>query len=258
MNFLKRVKTRYILHRYAIKHDQWHAATAKLWMLHGLSSVEKARLRELGTLFLHQKNIIGINMPVTEEMRVMIAAQACLPVLNLGLGLLSGWTDIILYPAAFHVSREETDSSGVVHQRKRILSGEAWLRGPVILSWENIEEDALSHNQGHNVIIHEIAHKLDMLDGSSNGMPPLHYRMPIPEWTTALSETYGQLRQSLEHHQHIGINPYAATSPAEFFAVFSEYFFCAPKILHTHFIQVYRQLRLYYRQDPLSRLQLHA
>jgi Mlc titration factor MtfA (ptsG expression regulator) len=258
MNFFKRTKIRYILHRYAIRHDLWQEVTEDLKILHGLSAVEKAHLRELSTLFLHQKNMIGINLVITEKMRVIVAAQACLSILHLGLSLLSDWTDIIIYPSAFYVSRDETDSCGVVHHQERLLSGEAWSRGPMILSWDDVEWDMQNGSQGHNVIIHEIAHKLDMLNGKSNGMPPLHVGMSIPEWTAALSQAYEALQERLEHQQRICINPYAASSPAEFFAVFSEYFFCAPDILQTHFDDVYQQLRLYYRQDPLSRLQIKA
>lgn len=228
MNFIKRVKTRYILHRYAIKHDIWHSITQELEILRGLSAVEKAHLRELSTLFLHQKNIIGIDIPITEAIRVTIAAQACLPILDLGLSLLADWSDIIVYPQAFHVSRDETDEVGVVHHHDRLLSGEAWTRGPVVLSWDDIQQDMGNARLGHNVIIHEIAHKLDMLDGSSNGMPPLHFQMAIPEWTAALSTAYAQLQQSLEHHHRVCINPYAATNPGEFLP-YSANTFSAPR-----------------------------
>lgn len=253
MNFLKRLQTRYILHRFAIAHDVWLAVTGELQLLHGLSAVERAHLRELSTLFLHQKVIFGIGMSITDAMRVSIAAQACLPILHLGLGLLSGVSEIIVYPSAFYTARDEMDEYGVVHHRERLLIGEAWSRGPIVLSWGDIENDRLCGFQGHNVVIHEIAHKLDMLDGSSNGMPPLHYRMSIPEWTSVLSSAYAMLQNALEHNHRPCVNSYAASSPAEFFAVFSEYFFCAPEILQAHFAEVYRQLRLYYRQDPLVR-----
>jgi Mlc titration factor MtfA (ptsG expression regulator) len=166
------------------------------------------------------------------------------------LDLLSAWTDIVIYPTAFFVNRDEVDEYGVAHPQERLLSGEAWSRGPVILSWSDIEQDIRECHHGHNVIIHEIAHKLDMLDGSSNGMPPLHFKMPIPEWTAALSEAYRTLQQHVQHHERTCVNPYAASSPAEFFAVFSEYFFTAPDVLNTHFPLVYRQLAQYYRQEP--------
>jgi Mlc titration factor MtfA (ptsG expression regulator) len=95
----------------------------------------------------------------------------------------------------------------------------------VILSWQAIEWDLQMQQQGHNVIVHELAHKLDMLNGGANGVPTLHSQIQGTQWTTAFREAYQQLNQRLEHHQRVCINPYAATSPAEFFAVFSEYFF---------------------------------
>lgn len=257
MNFFKRAWIRYILQRYAIKHGLWVSVTEDLRLLQSMSSVEKAHLRELSTLFLHQKRIIGVEIQVTEEMRIIVAAQACLPILTLGIELLAGWSDIIIYPDAFRVSRDVTDENGIVHHNERILSGEAWLKGPMILSWDDVEQDLQALHQGHNVIVHEIAHKLDMLNGQANGMPPLHVAMQTTEWTAALSAAYERLNQRLKHHHRVCVNPYAATSPAEFFAVFSEYFFCAPDILHTHFANVYEQLRLYYRQDPLSKMLTH-
>lgn len=255
MRFFKRAYIRYVLHRYAIKHGVWEAVTSKLALLAGLTAVEKAHLRELSTLLLHGKRIFGVQgLQLTEEMRVLVAATACLPILHLGLSLFSEWTDIVVYPGVFRVSRDETDAAGVVHHEERVLSGESWGRGPVIVAWDEVERDSVQGLPGHNVIIHEIAHKLDMLNGAANGMPPLHVTMPIPEWSTTLSAAYEAMNQRLSHHHPTCVNPYAATSPAEFFAVFSEYFFCAPDIVHGHFHGVYRQLCLYYRQDPFLRL----
>ena len=252
MNFLKRIKAKYILQRYAIKHNLWESVSNELCLLESMSSVEKAHLRALSTLFLHQKKIIGIEVEITEKMRVIIAAQACLPILTLGIELLTGWTDIIIYPNAFRVSRDEADEHGIVHHNEQLLSGEAWSKGPVIFSWDDIEHDLQGVHRGHNVIIHEIAHKLDMLNGAANGMPALHVAMKTTQWTTTFSTAYDQLQQRLDHHHPVCVNPYAAASPAEFFAVFSEYFFCAPDILQTHFFDVYTQVQLYYLQDPLS------
>lgn len=140
-------------------------------------------------------------------MCVSIASQACLPILKLGLNCLSGWTDVIVYPGAFRVSRDSVDSAGVVHQQEKILSGECWSRGPVILSWADVEQDMQESHTGRNVVIHEIAHKLDALNGSSNGYPPLHCQMSVPEWTTALTVAYEGLIECLEHHHYSCINP---------------------------------------------------
>lgn len=254
MNIFKRARVIYILHRHGIKHDLWQTVSDKLRILQGMTAVEMAHLRELVTLFLHEKNIYGVQgWHITEEMRVIIATQACLPILSLGIGLLSGWSDVIVYPDAFQVSRDERDEFGIVHHEQRLLSGEAWSRGPVIFSWKDIEQDMHRWQQGHNVIVHEIAHKLDTLNGSANGMPPLHYAMHTEQWTAAFSATYERLNQRLRHHHGVCVDPYAVTSPAEFFAVFSEYFFCAPDILQAHFEDVFQLLKLYYRQDPLAR-----
>jgi len=254
MNIFKRARIRYILHRYAIPHDQWLDATESLPVLQGLTAVEKAHLRELATLFIHEKQFVGVQeIQLTDAMCLIIAAQACLPVLKLGPGCLSGWIDIVVYPGAFMVSREERDAAGVVHHEERALIGESWSRGPLILSWDEVQRDILEIQSGRNVVIHEIAHKLDMLNGPADGFPPLHYGMPVNEWTTKLSTAYESLVRRVEHHHRACINPYAATSPAEFFAVISEYFFCAPETLNTHFADVYQQLRIYYRQNPLLR-----
>jgi MtfA peptidase len=254
MNIFKRARIRYILHRHAIAHGLWVGITDKLEVLQGLTISEKAHLRVLTTLFLHEKHFIGVQgLQLTDTICLIIAAQASLPVLRLGLDSLTGWTDIIVYPKAFWVSRDNMDSSGVVHHEEHALIGESWSRGPLIVSWEDVERDLLTTASGRNVVIHEIAHKLDMLNGPADGFPPLHIGMEVKDWSTTLSTAYESLVRRVEHHHRVCLNPYAATSPAEFFAVISEYFFCAPDILHTQFPNVYEQLELYYRQNPLMR-----
>ena len=254
MNIFKRARTRYILHHHAIAHGLWAEVTEKLAILQGMTAVEKAHLRELATLFLHEKQFFGAQeLPLTDTMCLIIAAQACLPALGLGIDSLSGWTGIIVYPGAFRINRDDRDAAGVVHHQEQALIGESWSRGPLIVSWDDVARDMQEKQSGRNVVIHEIAHKLDMLNGPADGYPPLHHGMVITEWSTSLSAAYESLVQRVEHHHRACINPYAATSPAEFFAVISEYFFCAPEILHTHFADVYQQLQLYYRQNPLLR-----
>ena len=254
MNIFKRARTRYILHHHAIAHGLWAEVTEKLAILQGMTAVEKAHLRELATLFLHEKQFFGAQeLPLTDTMCLIIAAQACLPALGLGIDSLSGWTGIIVYPGAFRINRDDRDAAGVVHHQEQALIGESWSRGPLIVSWDDVARDMQEKQSGRNVVIHEIAHKLDMLNGPADGYPPLHHGMVITEWSTSLSAAYESLVQRVKHHHRACINPYAATSPAEFFAVISEYFFCAPEILHTHFADVYQQLQLYYRQNPLLR-----
>jgi MtfA peptidase len=125
--------------------------------------------------------------------------------------------------------------------------------GPLILSWDDVERDMRGIQSGRNVVIHEIAHKLDMLNGPADGYPPLPHSMSVTKCSTSLSTAYKSLVRQVEHHYRAGIDPYAATSPAEFFAVISEYFFCAPELLQTDFADVYQQLQLYCQQNPLLR-----
>ena len=253
--WLKRRRIRRVLRDYALPDELWLNTTRRLPLLQGLDAAEKARLRVLATLLIHRKRFSGVHgVVVNPGMQIVIAAQACLEVLNLqqGVDAFDGWTEIIVYPGAFLVERDEIDDIGVVHPGGRALSGEAWQRGPLILSWDDIDRDSFRINPGRNVVIHEFAHKLDMLNGRADGFPPLHPDMPIEEWTASLSQAYDDLVKRVAHH-HSHINAYAATSPAEFFAVICEYFFTAPYVLHEEYPDVYDQLRAYFRQDPLIR-----
>ena len=191
----------------------------------GLSAVERARLRELTTLFLHRKAINGVQgLTLTTEMAIAVAAQACLLILNLDIDSYDGWVEVVIYPGAFRVDRDSTDSMGLVTRQNRVLSGVSWLRGPVILSWDDVAS-GLTAPSGHNVVVHEFAHKLDMLDGSANGVPLLHSGMARQAWVTAFSEAFNRLQHLASYGYQLDFNAYGATSPAEFFAVASEYFF---------------------------------
>lgn len=253
--WIKHWQTRRILKRYPIPHVFWHKLMAEHAVFAGLTSVEKAHLRELTTLFVQQKNFrVSDDFSLSKPMAVTISAHACLLVLALGLDYYQGWQDIIVYPTAFVVARDETDELGIVSHQQRVLGGEAWLTGPVVLDWHSFKTESEQHQPGHNLVLHEFAHKIDMLNGRANGMPPLHKSMCRAQWTQAFSEAFAQLQHQVEHGHHAAINPYAATDPAEFFAVSTEYFFTAPHLLIHHFPAVYQQLSLFYRQDPNARL----
>ncbi len=242
----KRKKTASDIRDSKIPYILWKEVTSKIPLIRALPAGVRAQLRILGGLLLQEKTVVGAGgLEVRPEMLVAIAAQASLPILNLGLGAYAGWRQIIIYPDAFIVDRDTTDEHGIVHQGASTLSGEAWLDGPLILSWKDVQRDSFNLSPGRNVVIHEFAHKLDMLNGRANGMPPLASGMPIKTWTKALSRAFETLQS--QHQRNSCINPYAATNPAEFFAVACEYFFTAPKILHHHCPEVYEQLRLYFR-----------
>jgi MtfA peptidase len=254
LNWLHRLKRQYILRRARIPERQWKDCVARLPVLHRLSHTELHRLRELASLFLYEKTLNGTRgFIVTDEIRNLVAAQACLLILNLDLDYYSGWSEIIIYADSFIVQHDEVDEIGLVHRNRRALGGESWSHGPVIISWADASPVAVRYHQGGNVILHEFAHKLDMLNGDANGMPPLHRDMDRERWTRSFTQAYELFSNQLEYLHHTTIDPYAATSPAEFFAVMTEYFFEAPETLHEAFPAVYEELRVFYRQAPLSR-----
>ncbi len=251
---LRRAWLQHVLYRSRIPYSHWHEAIKAAPVLSRLNHREQRRLRKLASLFLHDKTINGASdLEVTSTMRIYIAAHACLLVLNLNLDYFHGWNEVIVYPSAFVVKRDEVDEIGVVHETHRTLAGESWRRGPVILSWSDAMPGAHPHGSASNVILHEFAHKLDMLTGNANGLPLLHKDMSFENWTLTLSEAYKKLYHQLERHHHTAIDPYAAESPAEFFSVLTEVFFVKPALLYKHYPKVYHQFSLFYRQDTLQR-----
>jgi Mlc titration factor MtfA (ptsG expression regulator) len=235
----------------------WASAIAVLRLLDGLSEARLARLRDLAALFLLDKSLERARGAVVpSSLEVELALQACLPVLELGLHWYRGWRALILYPDEFLPSREVVDENGVVWVDDLPKSGEAWEQGPVILSLADVA--AGCERDGYNVVIHELAHKLDMLDGVANGHPPLHAGMDDGLWAEAFGAAYADLGRRADAARRPDeeplIDPYGSESPAEFFAVCSETFFELPHLLCDEYPAVYGQLRAFYRQDPATRL----
>ena len=236
------------LQRNRIPFSLWHSASRQISVLQWLNTVEMAHLRVLTTWFLHHKSINGAQgLDVTLPMRITVAAQACLLILKLDLDYFDNWVEVIIYPGAFLVIHEQRDTTGLVHLEKNVLSGESWLRGPVVLSWDDVSRDSYQAQPGHNVVLHEFAHKLDGRNGVTNGLPPLRRGMDQQKWAAELNDAYSTLCLQVEAGEPTSINPYAATSPAEFFAVVSEYFFTAPDILKNCCPGVHTQLALFYQ-----------
>jgi len=247
-------RRRRILSRADTSEAAWQSAWSRLPLLRGLSAGEAQRLRELAILFLAEKRLIPIGgLEIRPQMAQELALQAALPLLGLDMDWYLGWTSVLLYPDSFVREFETRDAAGVVHRMREARSGESWDRGPLILSWADVEAGRAT--DGYNVVIHELAHKLDGLNGATNGMPPLHPDMPVPPWSRALGEAFAQLRAELDSgYRKTALDPYAAESPAELFAVVSESFFEIPGLLLDSYPEVYRQLSLFYRQDPFARL----
>ena len=236
----------------ALPESAWRAALARLPLLQGLTPEEMARLRELALRFLRDKQLTPAGgLELTDRMRLMIALQACLPILNLGAEYYAGWVEVIVYPGQFVPEHEYTDEAGVVHVTRRPMAGEAWLQGPVVLSWEDIAASAGA--DGFNVVIHELTHKLDMRNGGADGFPPLHADMSTKAWTRIFSAAYEDFCQRVDRGEDTLLDPYASENPGEFFAVMSEAFFEIPHVLKDCYPEVYGQLAAFYRQDPAAR-----
>ncbi len=180
-----------------------------------------------------------------------IAVRAALPILKLGVSWYRGWNEVVLYPAQFIHDGEEMDEHGIVHAMHHVRSGEAWAGGPLILSLDDLQWSG--QGEGYDVVIHEFAHKLDMASGGVNGLPPLHGDMRVEDWAAAFNPAFTDFRHRVDAGEETEIDPYAAESPAEFFAVLSEYFFDLPEALIDAYPAVYEQLRRFYRQNPMER-----
>ena len=234
-----------------IPDDLWAAIVTSMPFLEALSAAEQAQLKELSEAFLGSKEFSTAGaLELSDEICVSIAAQGCLPILKLGLSAYRDWVGIIVYPDEFVVRRNIEDENGVVHEYDDILAGEAWEGGPLIVSWHDVK----MAGDGYNVVIHEFAHKLDMLNGDADGMPALHSGMDEGEWHDIFFAAYDNFCQRVDSGEDTIIDPYASDAPGEFFAVLSESFFELPDVVAEEYPALYELLKRYYRQDPLARL----
>ena len=256
MGLIRNWRRRRVLEKHAIDPALWQRVAESWPFLAGLSAAEEQRLREFALLFLAEKEISGAGgLEIGDEMRLSIALQACLPILNLGLDWYDGWVGIVVYTGDFRLKRSEVDDDGVVHEWDDELAGESMPGGPVVLSWDatlashDPDEDDLM-----NIVIHEFAHKLDMRNGEADGQPPLHSGMSRERWRAVFDAAYRHFCKAVEAGEETFIDPYAAEHPSEFFAVASEVFFEWPHELKADYPEVYEQLALFYRQDPALRL----
>ena len=214
------------------------------------------RLKQHIQVFLAEKAFLGCQgQPITDEIRVTIAAQACLLLLGQtqdAQGYYPGLRQILVYPASFVVQRSNTDASGVQHQRREVLAGESWSQGQVVLSWHDSLADAANPGDGHNLVIHEFAHQLDQATGSANGAPVLAPGHDYAHWAAVLGQEFAALQARAARQESSLLDDYGATDPAEFFAVATEVFFEQPQRLADEHPALYEELSRYYGLNPLS------
>jgi Mlc titration factor MtfA (ptsG expression regulator) len=259
-----------------IPDELWTSTLIAVPFFARLSEDDRARLRGLAGRFLAEKEMAGAaGLALDASMQVHIAAQACLPILNLDLAWYGGWNSIVVYPAEFLVPRSVTDDAGVVHEYTEPIAGEAWDGGPVLLSWEDAQKSSATDGMAYSVVIHEFTHKLDLLNGDADGIPPfsptLHRGLDVAIWQAALRDAHETFIAELElvetempptvdpesseadaYYAHLPLDAYAAQDTGEFFAVSSEAFFVEPARLQAAFPAWYALLAAFFRQDPLA------
>jgi Mlc titration factor MtfA (ptsG expression regulator) len=217
----------------------------------GMPAPLREQLQRLVKRFLHEKTFVGCaGLELTEEMRVTIAAQACLLLLNRPAEVYPGLHAVLVYPGAFLVPRKQVDPGGVVTETRQDLLGESWGDGRVILSWEHVRRAGHDPEGAQNVVLHEFAHQLDSESGSTNGAPLLGSAARYKRWSETLARDFELLRRDTYWGQRDVLDPYGASSPAEFFAVATESFFEQPHALAARHPELYAEFERYFKVDP--------
>ncbi len=221
--------------------------------VHSMPADLQLQLKRHMLVFLAEKPFIGCaGLEVTDEMRVTIAAQACLLLLNRRAGYFRNLRQILVYPGAFIVDRVHTDNIGVLQDQRQVLAGESWSHGQVILSWDDAVDGAAVVDDGRNVVIHEFAHQLDQEKGHANGAPYLSHRKRYKRWSQVFNAEFARLQEQVSAQQPSLFSDYGATNPAEFFAVASEVFFEQSHVMAAQYPELYRELWVLYCVNPLS------
>lgn len=230
--------------------SSWLAVRARVPWVARLDAERDARLQALAARFLHEKTITPLaGLQLDDGERVLLATLCCLPLLEFGAAGLRGWSQLLVYPDAFRVRRSHVDAAGVLHEWDDDLAGEAWDQGPLILSWADVRADLEDPAAGYCVAVHEMAHKLDVLDGELDGTPPLPARWHR-EWARDFQRAYEAFCAQVDAGRETAIDPYAAEAPEEFFAVATEYHFSAPSLLAEAMPEVSAHLARFYGPPP--------
>ena len=226
---------------------------SNLAIYHALSDSQQKQLQGYMQIFLKEKQFIGcLGLQITEEIKVTIAAIACLLLFGNRQTYFPNLRSILIYPNAYIVNETVMSDRYVVEERRVARLGESWTQDQLILSWDQIRQDLLNWQDGHNVVLHEFAHQLDQEDGIAEGVPILTRALDYAVWAKIMSAEYLQLCDRVENNKKTVIDSYGATNPAEFFAVATETFFEKPIQLNQKHQDLYELLQRYYRLDPLQ------
>jgi MtfA peptidase len=220
-----------------------------------LPEADRLELQGLVQIFLGEKVFEGCGgLELTDEIKVTIAAQACLLLLHRETDIYPRLITILVYPNAYHTKAIEPIGGGAVLEGEVIHLGESWSTGVVVLSWDDVRAGASDIHDGQNLVLHEFAHQLDREDGAINGTPLLEQRSQYVAWGRVLNIEYERLRRDRWLGRATVLDEYGATNPAEFFAVATECFFEKPRVLQKRHPELYDELKVFYRQDPAKLL----
>ena len=230
----------------------WQATVhRRLPFFEKLSDAEQKQLQDMIKLFVAKKYYYGCGgLEINDDIRVTIAAEACLLLLNRKTGVYPSLKHILVYPSAFKVDRQQHNQDGTVSHKNSGLLGESWDTSKVILSWDSVEHGIQNFNDGHNVVLHEFSHQLDSQSGSANGAPLLK-KNSYQLWAKVLTKEFKALVKASEEHNKAVMDYYGATNPAEFFAVATEAFFEKPQQMSNKHPELYNEFKTYYCVDPL-------
>ncbi|HEV3073723.1 MAG TPA: M90 family metallopeptidase [Thermoanaerobaculia bacterium] len=251
LDFLFRSKRRERLRGTPLSAEQRAIVRRNVPYVSTLSAEDQRELEGHMQVFLAEKRFEGCGgLAMTEEIRLTIAAQACVLLLHRETDYYSGLGSILVYPSAYVVRGTRQKLGDLVVESDQVRLGESWVRGAVVLAWDAVQRGASNPGDGHNVVLHEFAHQLDAEDGAMNGAPDLGRQTSYSAWARALGAEYQELLERVAAHQPGDIDAYGAISPAEFFAVVTEAFFERGAQLRAKHPDLYEVLRAFYRQDP--------
>lgn len=219
---------------------------------------QQRELRQLIKRFVENKQFVGCaGQSIDDEVRITIAAHACLLLLNRPSHEYQDLRTVLVYPSGFKVKHDTHDEFGLVTQGEHFLIGESWSNGKVILAWDSVQRSVRNFADGHNVVLHEFAHQLDHESGITNGAPLLYNKGAYGDWARIFSTEFLQLQHASESHHQTLIDAYGASNPAEFFAVVTETFYERPHDLAGRHAKLFDELKSYYRVDPREWQPIH-
>ncbi|MDH5544425.1 MAG: zinc-dependent peptidase [Gammaproteobacteria bacterium] len=231
---------------------KWKNVLLTQWPLYReIPDLLKEGLHQRIQLFIQEKQFVGCDgFQITEEHRLLIAAQACLLVINKPYEYFDELKSILVYPSAFIVKHNRQLANGTIAEEQNVNSGEAWETGKIVLSWDDAYAGMINIKDGENVVIHEFAHLLDHTNGTANGAPLLEHAKNYDVWSKTFQTAYNRLLHNLHTGEKSVFNPYGAASPGEFFAVASEMFFERSRLFQSEEPELYQELVRFYAVDP--------